>query len=175
MNKNLKIQKSLLVLDIVLMVVATIFSIWMVLHNEPTLNEGEMIILSTKLQIKFIIMILASFLTISYPLLLMIKVINNIGTTRVFAKENIKLMERAGAFLGVYALLYMIGFSVDFSTKMGYGETLIKDGVLENISGFSLNFSMAAIAIMSVISIIVVIVEIIKEGIKIKEENELTV
>lgn len=174
MKSNLKTLKIGLMVDIIMMVVFTIYAIWAILHNHEFSYNNEMVILSTSLQVKNIIALILTSATVLYPLYLMIKLIKNIENTKVFNKENIKIMEKIGFYLAIFVILSILGFSLNGELNVKVAKEVIMAGKLD-IWGFNLNFSVITVAILSVVSIIIAMVEVLKEGLNLKEENDLTV
>lgn len=174
MSKDLKKAKSALIFNIVIMLLGGIYGLFTIVHNEPFNHNGEMLIMSTSMQIKATIGLLLGLSTIVYALYLTIKLINNISVTKLFHSDNIKLMEKAAFSIGIYGLTSALGISSDFAVNAGFLKEIIANGTLST-SGISLNFSINVLAIISIVSIIVTMVELIKDGIRLKEENDLTV
>jgi len=117
-----------------------------------------------------------SLVTIICPLRLMIKFTANIGKFKVFHKENIKIMERVAIYIGLYGFFSLLGGTINIGST-SVTKTIITESALGefDISKFGINFSIEVLAIISVVSIIIAIIEIIKNGIEIQEENDLTV
>lgn len=174
MKSNLKILKVGLVVDVIMMIVFTMYGVWAILHNHEFSYNNEMVTMSTSLQVKVVIALILTTASILYPLYLTIKLIKNMEKTRIFNKENIKIMERIGLSLVIFALLCILGFSSNGELTVKVAREVVMDGKLD-ILGVNLNFSVFTVAILSVVSIIIAMVEVFKEGLNLKEENDLTV
>jgi len=177
MNKKLKVIKNVLIVNVVLMFVVGIFYIFRVIDNEPFLYEGRQVVLATGMQIKMIMAILVSLVTIICPLRLMIKFTGNIRKFKVFHKDNIKIMERVAIYLGLYGFLSLIGVTINTEGSASVTRAIITESAIGelDISKFGINLSLEVFAIISVVSIIIAMIEIIKNGIEIQQENDLTV
>ncbi|MFB1051617.1 DUF2975 domain-containing protein [Paraliobacillus sp. JSM ZJ581] len=174
MKNKRKILIFGLFLHIVLMLVFTIYTVWRFIDNSEFNYNNEMVVMSSSLQVKVIIFLLLTSATIVYSLYLMIRLIKNLEKDKIFNKENIKLMERIVRSLVVFSLLAILGISINGSFSIGFSRWSIQNGVLD-FSGFNLNFSVFIMAILSIIIIIIAMVEVFKEGLNLKEENDLTV
>lgn len=177
MDKKLNIVKNALMMEIILMLAAGAYSIWIVINNKPFLYEGSQVVLASVLQIKYIIAMVLYMAIIIWPLRLMIKFVCNIGKFKIFHKANIRIMKRIAISLGLYGLFSLIGGSVNKLAFLSvtHTTTVITDLNTLDISGFGIDVSVDVLAIISAISIIIAMIEVIKIGIKIQEENQLTV
>lgn len=177
MNKKLNLLKNILIVEIILMLVAGVYSIWTIINNVQFFYEGDQVVWASAMQIKFIIAIVLISTTIIWSLRLMIKLLCNIEKTKIFHKDNIRIMERIAIYLGIYGLFTLIGATANISIFLGVANTTIVETDLRtlNISKFGINFSIEVLAVISVVSIIIAMIEVIKSSIKIQEENELPV
>lgn len=165
---------SILLFHIILMVGFTVATLWRVVDN-PTFNHNnEVVVMSGALQIKIMILLLLTSASILYPLYLMIRLIKNLEKYKIFNGENIKLLQRIVRALVVFAFLTILGISTSNGFSIEFSRWSIRNGALD-VSGISLHFSVFIIAILSIIIIMIAMVEVFKEGLNLKEENDLTV
>ncbi|MGL5354101.1 MAG: DUF2975 domain-containing protein [Clostridium sp.] len=185
MNKNFEKYELMIKISMVLIILMSIFVGFRILNLEPNLeyvnrNNGdikfEKIVLDSKVFSKAYIILTIVTLLFESILYKMLKLVKEINKKEIIGQKSSTILKSMSRTVMLYIIVTLFTGQINKISAINNEYLIDGSGTLNKmISSWVFNTGFDAITIGVMIILVIILLQILIEGVKIKEENDLTV